>query len=112
MGAPNALGCGFHIGLGGGHIAAAIDALKTFKFEELRGQTMICREPIGVCAMITPWNWAMNQVADKVLSALATGCTMVLKPPQPAAYSAQIIADVIDKAGVPAGVSNMLQGRG
>src|SRR3546814_3501694 len=82
MGAPNALGCGFHIGLGGGHIAAAIDALKTFKFEELRGQTMIRREPIGVCAMITPWNWPMNQVAVQVLPALATGCTMVLKPPQ------------------------------
>src|SRR3546814_7764875 len=79
-------------------IAAAIDALKTFKFEELRGQTMIRREPIGVCAMITPWNWPMNQVAVKVLPALATGCTMVLKPPQLAPYSAQIFAEVDRKS--------------
>jgi len=112
MGAPASLGCGFHIGLGAGHIAAAIEALKTFPFEELRGQTMIRREPIGVCAMITPWNWPMNQVAVKVLPALATGCTMVLKPPQLAPYSAQIFAEVLDKAGVPAGVFNMLQGSG
>src|SRR3546814_17911070 len=78
---------------------------------ELRGQTMIRREPIGVCAMITPWNWPMNQVAVKVLPALATGCTMVLKPPQLAPYSAQIFAEVLDKAGVPAGVFNMQIGR-
>ena len=112
MGAPNALGCGFHIGLGGGHIAAAIDSLKAFKFEELRGGTMINRVPIGVCALITPWNWPMNQVAVKVLPALATGCTMVLKPPQLAPYSAQIFAEVLHAAGVPAGVFNMLQGSG
>ncbi|MDB5970377.1 MAG: aldehyde dehydrogenase family protein [Hydrocarboniphaga sp.] len=112
MGAPNALGCGFHIGLGGGHIAAAIDSLKAFKFEELRGSTMINRVPIGVCALITPWNWPMNQVAVKVLPALATGCTMVLKPPQLAPYSAQIFAEVLHAAGVPAGVFNMLQGSG
>ena len=112
MGAPNALGQGFHVGLGGGHIAAAIESLKTFKFEEQRGNTLIERVPIGVCAMITPWNWPMNQVAVKVLPALATGCTMVLKPPQLAPYSAQIFAEVLDKAGVPAGVFNMLQGSG
>ena len=112
MGAPKALGNGFHVGLGGGHIAAAIESLKTFKFEELRGNTLIHRVPIGVCAMITPWNWPMNQVAVKVLPALATGCTMVLKPPQLAPYSAQIFAEVLDKAGVPAGVFNMLQGSG
>ncbi|HET8882873.1 MAG TPA: aldehyde dehydrogenase family protein [Solimonas sp.] len=112
MGAPAALGGGFHVALGAGHIATAIEVLKEFRFEELRGATMIRREPIGVCAMITPWNWPMNQVAVKVLPALATGCTMVLKPPQLAPYSAQIFAEVLDKAGVPAGVFNMLQGSG
>lgn len=112
MGAPAALGGGFHIGLGAGHIATAIEVLKTFKFEELRGATMLRKEPIGVCAMITPWNWPMNQIAVKVLPALATGCTMILKPPQLAPYSAQIFAEVLAKAGVPAGVFNMLQGSG
>jgi len=112
MGAPASLGCGFHVGLGAGHIATAIEVLKNFHFEEMRGTTMIRREPIGVCAMITPWNWPMNQVAVKVMPALATGCTMVLKPPQLAPFSAQIFAEVLHAAGVPAGVFNMLQGSG
>lgn len=112
MGAPAALGGGFHVGLGGGHLNTAIEVLKQFKFEELRGATLIAKEPIGVCALITPWNWPMNQVAVKVFPALATGCTMVLKPPQLAPYSAQIFAEVLHAAGVPAGVFNLLQGSG
>ena len=112
MGAPAALAGGFHIGLGAGHIATAIEVLKTFKFEERRGSTIIAKDPIGVCALITPWNWPMNQIAVKVLPALATGCTMVLKPPQLAPYSAQLFAEVLHAAGVPAGVFNMLQGSG
>ncbi|MGB0218859.1 MAG: aldehyde dehydrogenase family protein [Sinimarinibacterium flocculans] len=112
MGAPASLGGGFHIGLGAGHIATAIEVLKTFKFEERRGNTLLTKDPIGVCALITPWNWPMNQIAVKVLPALATGNTMVLKPPQLAPYSAQIFAEVLDKAGVPKGVFNMLQGSG
>jgi len=112
MGAPIALGCGFHTGLGAGHLQTAIDVLTDFKFEEQRGSTMILREPIGVCGLITPWNWPLNQVTVKVFPALATGCTSVLKPPQLAPYSAQILAEMFDDAGTPAGVFNMVQGAG
>ncbi len=112
MGAPAALGGGFHIGLGAGHIATAIEVLRHFPFEEHRGSTIFAKDPIGVCALITPWNWPMNQITVKVLPALATGNTMVLKPPQLAPYSAQIFAEVLHAAGVPAGVFNMLQGSG
>ncbi|MFA5939549.1 MAG: aldehyde dehydrogenase family protein [Sinimarinibacterium sp.] len=112
MGAPASLGGGFHVQLGAGHLATAIEILKDFKFEEQHGQTLITKEPIGVCALITPWNWPMNQIAVKVFPALATGCTMILKPPQLAPYSAQIFAEVLHAAGVPAGVFNMIQGAG
>jgi aldehyde dehydrogenase (NAD+) len=112
MGAPISLGCGFHTGLGAGHLQTAIEVLTDFKFEEQRGATMILREPIGVCGLITPWNWPLNQVTVKVFPALATGCTSVLKPPQLAPYSAQILAEMIADAGTPAGVFNMVQGQG
>lgn len=112
MGAPAELGSGFHAALGAGHLQTVIEVLENFEFEELRGQTLFVKEPIGVCGLITPWNWPLNQVAVKVFPALAVGCTMVLKPPQLAPYSAQILAEIIDAAGVPAGVFNMVQGRG
>jgi aldehyde dehydrogenase (NAD+) len=112
MGAPLSLGCGFHTGLGAGHLQTAIEVLTDFKFEEQRGATMILKEPIGVCGLITPWNWPLNQVTVKVFPALATGCTSVLKPPQLAPYSAQILAEMIADAGTPAGVFNMVQGQG
>ncbi|MFP5306192.1 MAG: aldehyde dehydrogenase family protein [Gammaproteobacteria bacterium] len=112
MGAPAALGGGFHVQLGAGHLATAIEVLKDFKFEEQRGATLIAKEPIGVCALITPWNWPINQMTVKVFPALATGCTMILKPPQLAPYSAQIFTEVLHAAGVPAGVFNMIQGAG
>ncbi|MBW2942697.1 aldehyde dehydrogenase family protein [Zhongshania aquimaris] len=112
MGAPMALAQGFHVALGGGHLATAIEVLKNFEFEELRGQTMIRHEPIGVCAMITPWNWPINQIAVKVFPAMAAGCTVVLKPSQEAHFSAQIFAEIMDAAGVPAGVFNLVQGKG
>ena len=112
MGAPLSLGCGFHTMLGSGHLATAIEVLRNFPFEELRGSTLIRREPIGVCGLITPWNWPMNQTCVKIFPALATGNTMVLKPPQLAPYSAQILAEVLHAAGVPAGVFNMIQGSG
>jgi aldehyde dehydrogenase (NAD+) len=112
MGAPLSLGCGFHVGLGAGHLQTVIEVLQNFKFEELRGDTMILKEPIGVCGLITPWNWPLNQVAVKVFPALATGCTSVLKPPQLAPYSAQILAEIFHDAGTPAGVFNMVQGAG
>jgi aldehyde dehydrogenase (NAD+) len=112
MGAPLSLGCGFHVGLGAGHLQTAIEVLENFRFEEQKGPTLLLKEPIGVCGLITPWNWPLNQVAVKVFPALATGCTSVLKPPQLAPYSAQILAEIMDKAGVPAGVFNMVQGQG
>jgi len=112
MGAPAALGNGFHVFLGAGHLDTAIEVLKEFKFEEQRGATLIVKEPIGVCALITPWNWPLNQIAVKVFPALATGCTMILKPPQLAPYSAQIFTEVLHAAGVPAGVFNLVQGSG
>ena len=80
MGAPAALSERAQVGAGIGHIQTAMDVLKTFVFEEDRGSTRIVKEPIGVCALITPWNWPLNQIACKVAPALATGCTMVLKP--------------------------------
>ena len=112
MGAPASLANGFHVFLGSGHLQAAIDVLETFEFEEARGATLIVREPIGVCGLITPWNWPMNQTCVKIFPALATGCTMILKPPQLAPFSAQILTEIIDAAGVPAGVFNMVQGSG
>jgi aldehyde dehydrogenase (NAD+) len=112
MGAPLSLGCGFHTLLGKGHFQTAIEVLKNYEFEEQRGSTIIRHEPIGVCGLITPWNWPMNQTCVKIAPALATGCTMVLKPPQLAPYSAQILAEIIHAAGTPAGVFNMIQGQG
>jgi aldehyde dehydrogenase (NAD+) len=112
MGAPSSLAHGFHVGLGAGHLQTAIEVLRDFKFDEQRGATMIAREPIGVCALITPWNWPMNQTCVKIFPALATGCTMILKPPQLAPFSAQILAEILHDAGVPAGVFNMVQGSG
>ncbi|HEX4378056.1 MAG TPA: aldehyde dehydrogenase family protein [Steroidobacteraceae bacterium] len=112
MGAPKALANGFHVGLGAGHLGTAIEVLKKFHFEEQRGATMIVKEPIGVCGMITPWNWPINQVTVKVFPALATGCTVVLKPSQESHFSAVILAEIFDAAKVPAGVFNMIQGKG
>ena len=112
MGAPRGLACGFHTLLGKGHLSTAIEVLREFKFEEQRGVTMIRKEPIGVCGLITPWNWPMNQTCVKIFPALAAGCTMILKPPQLAPYSAQILAEILHDGGVPAGVFNMVQGQG
>jgi len=102
----------FQVGLGMGHLSTAIEVLKNFKFEEQRGGTLFVKEPIGVCGMITPWNWPINQVTVKVFPALATGCTIVLKPSQESHFSAAILAEIFDAAGVPAGVFNMIQGKG
>ncbi len=112
MGAPKGLAGSFHIGLGTGHLNTAIEVLRKFEFEELHGATMIRHEPIGVCAMITPWNWPVNQIAVKVFPAIAAGCTVVLKASQESHYSAQILTEILDAAGVPAGVFNMIQGKG
>ncbi|HEX3917043.1 MAG TPA: aldehyde dehydrogenase family protein [Caulobacteraceae bacterium] len=112
MGAPASLAQRAQAPVGMMHIATSIDVLKNFKFEEDRGATRIVKEPIGVCGLITPWNWPINQIAAKVIPALATGCTMVLKPSEEAPFSAYIWAEVMDAAGVPAGVFNMINGTG
>jgi aldehyde dehydrogenase (NAD+) len=112
MGAPITLSKGSQTRIGVGHISAMIEVLKTFKFEEMRGTVRLVQEPVGVCALITPWNWPMNQVAAKVVPALAAGCTMVLKPSEYSPFSAIIWAKVMHEAGVPAGVFNLVNGDG
>ena len=112
MGAPWSLAKGAQTGSGPQHIKAAIRALKQLPFEEHNRSTLIVKEPIGVCALITPWNWPVNQVVVKVAPALAAGCTMVLKPSEIAPFDAMIFAEVLDAAGVPAGVFNLVNGDG
>jgi aldehyde dehydrogenase (NAD+) len=112
MGAPITLSKGAQAGVGVGHISAMIDVLKNFKFEEMRGTVRLVQEPVGVCALITPWNWPINQVAAKVIPALAAGCTMVLKPSEYSPFSAILWAKVMHEAGVPAGVFNLINGDG
>jgi aldehyde dehydrogenase (NAD+) len=112
MGAPWKLAKHAQAASGPQHIQAAIEVLKTFAFEERHGTTLIVKEPIGVCALITPWNWPINQIAVKVAPALAAGCTMVLKPSEIAPFDAMIFAEVLHDAGVPAGVFNLVNGDG
>jgi aldehyde dehydrogenase (NAD+) len=112
MGAPITLAKGSQTRIGVGHISAMIEVLKTFKFEEMHKTTRLVQEPVGVCALITPWNWPMNQVAAKVVPALAAGCTMVLKPSEYSPFSAILWAKVMHEAGVPAGVFNLINGDG
>lgn len=110
LGAPLALSRAAQAKSGISHLEAAIRVLKTFAFAEMRGPTRIVKEPIGVCGLITPWNWPMNQIACKVAPALATGCTMILKPSEIAPFSAYLFAEVLDAAGVPPGVFNLVNG--
>jgi aldehyde dehydrogenase (NAD+) len=112
MGAPVTLAKGSQTRIGVGHISAMIEVLKTFKFEEMRGSVRLVQEPVGVCALITPWNWPMNQVAAKVVPALAAGCSMVLKPSEYSPFSAVLWAKVMHEAGVPKGVFNLINGDG
>jgi aldehyde dehydrogenase (NAD+) len=112
MGAPWKLAKYAQAASGPQHIQAAIDVLKTYEFEEQHGTTLIVKEPIGVCALITPWNWPINQIAVKVAPALAAGCTMVLKPSEIAPFDAMIFAEILHDAGVPAGVFNLVNGDG
>jgi aldehyde dehydrogenase (NAD+) len=112
MGAPASLSQSSQAAIGIGHFQAAIAILQTYAFEEMRGTTLIAREPIGVCGFITPWNWPVNQMACKVAPALAVGCTMVLKPSEVAPFSGIILAEILHEAGVPAGVFNLVNGDG
>ena len=112
MGAPSSLAQRAQVPIGMGHLATAVEVLKNFKFEEDRGPTMLVKEPIGVCGFITPWNWPLNQIVCKVAPAIATGCTMVLKPSEVAPFSGQIFAEIMQAAGVPPGVFNLVHGDG
>lgn len=112
MGAPMSLSLSAQAPIGLLHIATGIEVLKEYRFEEKDEGFTIYREPIGVCGFITPWNWPANQVLCKVVPALAVGCTMVLKPSELSPYSAELIAEILDEAGVPAGVFNLIQGNG
>ncbi|CEJ11820.1 3-succinoylsemialdehyde-pyridine dehydrogenase [bacterium YEK0313] len=112
MGAPKKLAHTAQAAMGTAHLAKMIETLETFAFEELRGTTLIAKEPIGVVGMITPWNWPINQIMCKVGPALAAGCTMVLKPSEIAPLNALIFAEVMHEAGVPKGVFNLVNGDG
>lgn len=112
MGAPMKFALNAQAGSGLGHFTSTLAALKEFEFEETLGTTMIRREAIGVCGLITPWNWPLNQIGCKVAPALAAGCTMVLKPSEVAPLSAHIFAEILHEAGVPKGVFNMIDGDG
>ena len=112
MGAPAKLSKQAQAAAGLGHLQTALAVLQGYKFREERGPTLIVKEPIGVCGMITPWNWPMNQVMTKVGPALAVGCTIVLKPSEVAPFSSHILAEIIHAAGLPPGVFNMVDGDG
>lgn len=112
MGAPISLSRDAQAAMGLFHFETAIKVLKDFSFESVRGSTRIVREPVGVCGLITPWNWPMNQMVVKVAPALATGCTMVLKPSEISPFSGIILAEILDAAEVPHGVFNLVNGDG
>lgn len=112
MGAPAKLAIQAQASAGLGHLAQALEVLKNFEFEEGREPHRVFKEPIGVCGMITPWNWPLNQIACKVAPALAVGCTMVLKPSEVAPLSGYLFTEILDEAGVPKGVYNMINGDG
>ena len=112
MGAPVGLANAAQAPAGLGHFITTLDVLRNYEFEEDIGSTRVVREPAGVCAFITPWNWPINQIACKVAPALAAGCTMVLKPSEVAPLNATIFAEVMHEAGVPAGVFNLVNGDG
>ena len=112
MGAPIWLSEKAQASTGIKNLHETLDALKEYQFEKPEGDYTLIKEPIGVIGMITPWNWPMNQITTKVSAALAAGCTMVLKPSEISPYCAMLLAEVFDKAGVPAGVFNVVNGYG
>ncbi|MFC0809744.1 aldehyde dehydrogenase family protein [Sinorhizobium meliloti] len=113
LGAPRTMSREQQADVGVGHLQGFIDALKRLKLKEKlpNGDTLL-REPIGVCGLITPWNWPVNQIALKVVPALATGCTCVLKPSEFTPLNAMLYAEMIEEAGFPAGVFNLVNGDG
>ena len=112
MGAPLSFARAAQAPAGLAHLLEVVNVLGSFKFEDLKGSTLMRKEPIGVCGLITPWNWPMNQIAAKVAPALAAGCTVVLKPSELAPLSALLFAEILDQAKVPPGVFNLVNGDG
>ena len=112
MGAPNWLSERAQANTGLINFKETLEALEEYEFEKEEGGYTLRREPIGVIGMITPWNWPMNQITTKVSAAIATGCTMVLKPSEISPYCSMLLAEVMHKAGVPNGVFNLVNGYG
>ena len=112
MGAPTSLARGAQAMVGLGHLKAAIRSLSNHEFEFKHGEFLIRHEPIGVCGLITPWNWPVNQVVSKLAPCIAAGCTAVLKPSEIAPLSSMVIAEILHEANVPAGVFNLVNGLG
>jgi aldehyde dehydrogenase (NAD+) len=112
LGAPIGFARDPQVSIGLAHLEVAFETLRDYEFESVRGTTRIVREPAGVAALITPWNWPLNQIVVKVAPALATGCTMVLKPSELTPLNAVLFAEILHEAGVPAGVFNLIQGDG
>ena len=111
-GSPITLAKNAQAASGIGHFATALATLQNYNFEEIRGETVIRKEPIGVVGMITPWNWPINQISCKVGPAIAAGCTMILKPTEIAPLNAILLAEVLHEAGLPKGVFNLINGDG
>jgi aldehyde dehydrogenase (NAD+) len=112
VGAPQELAHEWQTGIGRRHLEETLRTLERFPFQRRKGSTLINQEAVGVVALITPWNWPINQIVCKVAPALAAGCTMVLKPSEVAPFNAVLFAEVLHEAGVPAGVFNLIQGDG
>jgi aldehyde dehydrogenase (NAD+) len=112
IGAPRALAQGWQAGLGTRHLKELIRTCESFTWQRSKGTTLITHEPIGVVALITPWNWPINQIVCKVAPAIAAGCTMVLKPSEVSPLNALLFAEILDAAGVPPGVFNLVNGDG
>jgi len=112
MGAPIAFARAMQAAVGTAHLEQTIRALQAFRFSTQTDSLLVSHEPIGVCALITPWNWPINQIVCKVAPALAAGCTMVLKPSEIAPFSAVLFAEILHEAGVPPGVFNLVHGYG
>jgi|HubBroStandDraft_2_1064218.scaffolds.fasta_scaffold09465_2 aldehyde dehydrogenase (NAD+) len=112
MGAPISLSRAAQAPAGLAHLLEIVKVLGDFNFEEVHGSTLMRKEPIGVCGLITPWNWPMNQIVCKVAPAIAAGCTIVLKPSELAPLSAYLFAQILHEAGVPPGVFNLVNGDG
>ena len=112
MGCPISLSLSAQAPAGLRHLSETVKVIQRFEFEAVRGTTLMRKEAIGVCGLITPWNWPMNQILCKVAPALAAGCTMVLKPSEFAPFSAYLLAQILHEAGVPEGVFNLVYGHG